>query len=447
MIAARVNTLALVELLGIALFVVGAGAARANPIDAFGYGSRAAAMAQAATAAADDSSAGYYNPAALAQVGSLRIDLGYRYASPNLRIDGESHQVDAARGILVGLAAPGSIGPVRLAVGVLLSLPQQGLAQVKSRPYDDPRFVYYENRPQRFLGGFNLAVQLPWGLSLGGGLSLLSRTDANVALKGIVAVTHPEDSTLVSSINSSLASVRYPQAGLLWEATPRLKLGLAFRGESVLRLETSVRIDGNLQDPGYPPLVQNGYFEIHTHLVEMFQPWQLSLGLAFRATPRLLIAADLTYAHWSALPAPPPLTESLDIGVFNPLIHLPPPRDYPSPAFHDVLVPRLGAEWRAAEESDLALDLRGGTSFEPTPVPEQQGETNFADGNKLSFTAGAGLTAQKPWGLLAGAGSIDVHAGATWVMPRANHKVDPTQSNFLASGLVWQAGTMVRLKF
>ena len=75
-----------------------ASAARANPIDAFGFGARAAGLASAGTAVADDASANYYNPGALAFASSLRLDLGYRYASPHLRLDGKDQPADAAHG-------------------------------------------------------------------------------------------------------------------------------------------------------------------------------------------------------------------------------------------------------------------------------------------------------------------------------------------------------------
>ena len=112
-----------------------------------------------------------------------------------------------------------------------------------------------------------------------------------------------------------------------------------------------------------------------------------------------------------------------------------------------MLTPRVGAEYRAYDAGGIAIDLRGGGSFEPTPVPEQRGESNLADGNKLTGTAGLGIEGQQPWGLLAGSAGLDLHATATWLMPRANHKDDPAQAGFLASGVVWQVGATGRLKF
>jgi long-chain fatty acid transport protein len=129
------------------------------------------------------------------------------------------------------------------------------------------------------------------------------------------------------------------------------------------------------------------------------------------------------------------------------LIHLTPPRIPPPPGFRDVLTARAGVEWLALQEGEVGLLVRGGAAYEPTPVPEQSGLTSYADGDKATISAGVGVTSQKPWGLLAGAASVDVHAGFTWLIPRANHRLDPAQPDFLASGFVWQTGTTLRLRF
>src|SRR5439155_20953776 len=100
----------------------------------------------------------------------LRIDLGYRYAQPILRIDGRDVGVDAARGWQVGLVAPGSIGPFRFAFGVALWLPDQPLTRIRSLPFDQPRFAYYDNRLQRLFLAANLAIQIVPGLYVGGAL-------------------------------------------------------------------------------------------------------------------------------------------------------------------------------------------------------------------------------------------------------------------------------------
>src|SRR5581483_4800271 len=101
--------------------------ARANPIDAFGLGSLAIAMGGAATAAVDDTSANYYNPAALARGRDLRIDIGYRWAQPLLQFNGGDVGTNATRGVSAGLLLPGRIGAVRFAFGAAVWLPDQWL--------------------------------------------------------------------------------------------------------------------------------------------------------------------------------------------------------------------------------------------------------------------------------------------------------------------------------
>ena len=424
-----------------------AGAAGANPIDAFGLGSRAAAMGGAATAEADDASACYYNPAGLAAARELRIDLGYRHALPLLRLNGRAAEIDDARGFVAGIVAPGELFGVHYAFGAALALPDRALARVRSAAFDAPRFVYYDNRPQRMFLNTSLAVRLPGRLHFGAGVTFLSRSQGQVDLKGNVAISRPDDSALVSRVDVGLFSVRYPHVGLSWEANDRLRLGVSFRGEFVLRFDQTFRIDGSLGDPGQRPLVEAGFFETRTLVTDVFQPWQLTAGASLKAAPGLTAALDLTFARWSRFPPRPPLSVALDVGpVFNPLVNLPPAREYPEPGFHDLLIPRLGVEWRAREGRGWALDVRGGYSYEASPAPEQTGESNLADAAKHSFSLGAGLELNALQPVVAGGLSIDAHLAATWLPTRVNRKADPLDrvGDFTSGGAVWQAGLTLR---
>ena len=429
---------------------LGAANARANPIDAFGYGSRAAAMGGAATAASEDSSANYYNPAGLVHGHDLRIDIGYRYAEPILRMNGRDIGVDASRGFLIGLVAPGHIGPFRFAFGASLWLPDQRLTRVRSLPFDQPRFVMFDNRPQRLYLAANLAIQIIPGLYIGGGLTFMSRTAGQLFLKGSVAVSDPDASSLVSKIDVDLQAVRYPQAGILWEPTPWLSIGASYRHSFVLKLDQQFRIDGNIGNPGLPPVVENGYLAVHSVSMDLFQPWQLTGGAALRLKRTILVTFDVTFARWSEFPVPAAnLTLGLDIGVYNDKVNLPPPRSYPSSGFHDIVIPRAGIEWRAWQWPKMAIDLRGGYSYEPTPVPEQVGESSFADSDKHTFAVGAGLELTNVTSILPRPLAIDAHFAATYLPPRFNHKIDPLDpvGDFVADGVIVQIGIMLRTRF
>jgi long-chain fatty acid transport protein len=427
-----------------------AGAARANPLDAFGAGSRATAMGGAATAASEDSSANYYNPAGLVRGRDLRLDIGYRYAQPILRMNGRDTGVDASRGFLIGLVAPGAIGGFRFAFGASLWLPDQRLTRVRSLPFDQPRFVMFDNRPQRLYLAANIALQIVPGLYVGGGLTFMSRTAGQLFLKGSVAVSDPDASALVTKIDVDLVAVRYPQFGILWDATPWLSVGVSYRHSFVLNLDQQFRIDGNIGNPGLPPVVENGYFAARSVSIDLFQPWQLTGGGALRLRRNLLLTFDLTFARWSEFPVPAAnLTLGLDIGAFNNRVMLPAPRSYPQSGFHDIVIPRAGVEWRAWQRPKLALDLRGGYSYEATPVPEQIGESNFADSDKHTFSVGAGLELVHITSILLRPLALDVHAALTYLPTRANHKVDPLDhvGDFNADGVIVQIGFMLRSRF
>lgn len=422
----------------------------ANPIDAFGFGSRASAMGGAATADCEDSSANYYNPAGLVRKTDLRIDIGYRYARPLLDLDGRRQSIDDTRGFLIGLVAPGRIGGFRFAFGAAFAIPDQRLFRVRQLAFATPRFVYYDNRTQRMFLSANLAVQIIPGLYLGAGVTFLSRTEGQVNLTGNVAFTQPEESSLVSKVDVGLFAVRYPEAGILWEATPWLSVGVSYRHSFTLELDQQFRIDGSVGDPrpGVPPIVPKGYFSTTARVSDMFQPAQLTAGFAARVVRRLLVTFDATYARWSDYPANRALPLTLDIGVFNNLVHLRGPRTYPPPRFHDILIPRLGLEWRAHEGPALALDVRAGYSYEASPAPEQTGEQNLADADKHTVAAGAGLEVRR-LRVLAGSLTFDAHVAATVLARRANRKLDALDpvGDFTAGGSVLQVGLTMRTRF
>jgi long-chain fatty acid transport protein len=308
----------------------------------------------------------------------------------------------------------------------------------------------FDNRPQRLYMAANLAIQIVPGLYIGGGLTFMSRTAGQLFLKGAVAVSDPDASSLVSRIDVDLVAVRYPQFGILWEATPWLSVGASYRHSFVLQLDQQFQINGNIGNPGLPPVVENGYLVAHSVSLDLFQPWQLTAGGALRLRHDLLITFDLTYARWSEFPIPASnFTIGIDIGSYNDRVHLPASRSFPPSGFHDIVIPRVGVEWRAWSLPKVALDLRGGYSYEPTPVPEQIGESSLADSDKHTFSLGAGLELSRITAILPRPLAIDVHFAATYLPPRANRKIDPLDAvgDFVADGVVTQIGCTLRSRF
>lgn len=434
-----------------ALFLLlAARAAHANPIDAFGFGSRGPAMGNAVSAASDDGAANYYNPAALVRGTELRLDVGYNYAQPILRMNGFDAGVDASRGWHIGLVAPARIGPVRFAIGVGLFLPDQRLSRTRGLAFDRPRFAYYDNRIQRLLLVANLAIQIVPGLYLGAGLTFLSRSTGTVNLRGAVAVGDPEESALTTAIAVDLVAIRYPQVGLRWDATRHLTFAVTYRHSFQLDVDLGFDITGSIGNPGLPPIVDRASLKARTLTQDLFQPWQLTVGVAAHLLRPWLMTFDFTYAHFSEHPSAASQVDiALDVGIYNDSINLPPPREYPKAGYRNIFIPRVGTEVTAHDGDRLAAFLRGGYQYEPSPVPDQIGESSFADCDKHTFSVGAGLELKRLQPILPLPLSLDVHLGVTYLADRITRKADPRHpvGDFLQNGVVVQTGLMLRSRF
>jgi long-subunit fatty acid transport protein len=132
----------------------------------------------------------------------------------------------------------------------------------------------------------------------------MSRTRGEVFLKGSVAVSDPNDSSLTGQVNVDLPAVRYPQVGALWEIDRRIAVGLCYRHSFSLELDQAFRIDGNIGNPGMPPVVSGGYFAARAVSRDLFQPWQLQAGVTARVVRGVVVSFDLAYVRWAEFPVP-----------------------------------------------------------------------------------------------------------------------------------------------
>lgn len=418
-------------------------AAAANPIDAFGFGARAAALGGAQTAAADDGGANYYNPALLATFDEIHIDIGYQLAAPTLLVNGLDLGVDHSRGTTAALTAPGLVAGKRIALSGAVFLPDEHITRTRALPSQKPRFALYDNRPQRLFLAASLAVGLTDRLFVGAGLAYLSNTRGTVILDGRLGFPNPADSDLQLAIDVDLETIRYPQAGVLYRARPWLDMGLSYRGGFRLRLDQVFLIQGDIGAANIEPIVEDGYFRLHTVSQDLFQPAQWTAGFEARIRPDITLAFDLEWQRWSELDNPAARIDiELDVGEFNDLIDIPPPPPLPAPGFHDIAVPRLGIEWLAARAPRRDVLVRGGYVYEPSPAPEQVGETNFIDNHKHTLSLGTGLILRQTSEILPGPISLDAFAAVTLLETRLHAKLSPVDpiGDYRSSGHIWQLG-------
>ncbi len=421
----------------------------ANPLDAFGFGARGPAMGGAQTAATDDGGANYYNPAALALAHDIRIDIGYQVAAPYLSVNGGDQNVDASRGFALSLSAPGKILGVEMALGASVFIPDERLTRARTLAAQVPRWALYDNRPQRFFLGSNLAFQVG-DFAIGGGIAYLSRTGGSLDLTGRVGFPIADDSDLALAIDIDLVAVRYAQAGVLWHATPWLDVGASYRGGFVLELDQEFSITGDVGPPEGPPVVTDGFLKLHSLALDLFQPEQWSLGFSARLTRRVLLAADVTWHRWSAFENPSAkLDLELDLQEFQDMVNIPDAPPLPGAFFHDVVVPHLGVEVLAARTPHTTWLVRAGYAYEPSPAPEQQGETNFIDNDKHTFSLGLGVAVARVTEVLPRPFDIDVFVASTFLEDREHRKMRANDAvgDYVSQGFVLQLGVGTRWHF
>ncbi len=421
----------------------------ANPLDTHGFGARSVAMGGAATAVASDYSANYYNPAGLAADEQLRLEFGYLYANPDLRLNGGDLDVDRSYGVQGGIVMPGELGRRTIAFSFGVFLPAERISRVRALPQQQPRFVLFDNRPQRLVITTSAAFEVvPELLFVGAGLTYLSDTRGSLDMSGLVQLQDAEDTALFSGVDVDLASVRYASAGLL--LTPGdLRIGLGFRDQFFLRLDLTVDVRGDVA-PAFGAtenLVEDGRFVLVTRSTNLFSPRQLSLGVAW-APEGYTIAADVVWQQWSRFPAP---ASSIDIELeLDPLEFALPPVDDPlDPGFHDIFVGRLGGEVLAVQGDHVDLAVRGGYFYEPSPAPDQPALTNYVDTAKHGASLGIGVGLHGVTDVLPGPVWFDVTGLYVGMVERAYRKDDPADAvgDYDADGRLWGIVTDVSFRF
>ena len=443
--------------LSLGALALGAGAspARASVPDAYGFGSRAAAMAGAVSGDAVDFSASYYNPAGLADAPGVSVGVGYMYDWQNLRVSGLDTEVGPVHGVVGGVVAPGELFGLPFAFGIAVHLPDDGLSYINARRQGVPRWELYDSRSQLLYLSANLAIRPVDWLSIGGGVAYLSATRGTFGIRGRANVLSPFSSALEHEVDADLTAVRFPQVGVHVQIEDWLGIGLTYRGESKLDLTLSAHLEGVVDFAGIDvPLL----YELEAHTVSAFTPHQLELGLSFQRVKRLRVNVDLTWMHWSSYDSPTAEIDALlDIepppGTSLDLPDAPAPTRIIAPEFVDTVVPRFGVEYRVPlgdeGEGSVELPVRAGYAYEASPVPDQSGETNLIDADRHTLTLGAGVAWNRPCDEITGALTLDVHGTFSVLPERVVLKSSPADfvGDYRASGTIFGFGTTAGLGF
>ncbi|MFO0759605.1 MAG: outer membrane protein transport protein [Byssovorax sp.] len=436
--------------------------ARANEADAYGLGSRSAALGGAVAADVTDFSANYYNPAALAGAKGPSLSVGYAFASNNLRTNGQDNNVANVHGIVGGLVVPGTIFKIPFAFGIGTFMPDAGLSRIKALRQETPRWALYDERASIIFLSTSLAVRpLPW-LEVGGGVTFLAATKGTFAISGVANLISPTSSQLRHEVDADLTSVRYPQLGARVKVLDLGTIGVTYRGETKIKLALDANLAGNIDFAGaLIPLTYN----LSSRIVDAFLPQQVVLGFSFQKIARLKVNLDFTFVNWAAYESPTADTIA-HLGVSLPpgsKLQLPedPKRvTVIPPAFENRLVPRLGVEYLVPGAGKLRevhgesrrlieIPIRAGYVYERSPVPPQTGLTNFVDADRHTLSAGTGLVLNAPSTILPGSLALDVHGQLSILPERVILKDSPADfiGDYRASGTMLGAGATLTAVF
>jgi hypothetical protein len=366
--------------LAAALLACAAGRAFASDTDQFGFGARPISMGNAFTALATDWTGAYYNPAAPAVAKSRTIgvgfsygtyDLSYKSASPTL----DDHAVERQAPLsafTLGIASPLSTDQAewlsRITAGIGLFLPTRGIVgvDVETAPGSPQFFLYGERRDKLSVMPFVSVRILPLDAQAGEGPTLAVGAGATVLADISGHFTFDLSATAARSVATDL-KLAYdvaPNFGVFFWPLSYLSLGVAYRGELSLKadFDTQIIVDGT------------NLFPLKIEAVTLFQPQQVAAGAAFDPADWLTLALDLTWANWSA--------------YNDAFITIRPVIPQADVSFHDIVIPRIGAEARF----DYGLAARAGYYYQPSPIGKQTGATNLVDNDAHVISFGFGWT-------------------------------------------------------
>ena len=338
--------------------------ARADAGAVLGESSRAGALAGAVTARPGDTSAIYFNPAALDGIDRPTLvifgHLGAHHQSFARLGELGSSETTGIGGWGVSLASP-LPGPPwlrRVRLGGALHVPGVEVLRVDvPNRRDVPYSPYYGGRIQRTSMALSLAVALPFRTSIGAGAILYANlaVPTRAGFDPALGATDVDEGVIIEQ-ERAVGVVPSAVLGVRTQPIDELAFGLTWHqgGAATVTGEFEIRAG---------PIVLPGTLDFY----QMIAPEEVTFGVAAFPTPELDLSVDLSWSRWS---------EFRTIHGY-----------VPDPAFSDTFSVRAGAEWRAHP----FLAVRGGYAFEPSPVPEQTGLDNFVDADRHVIGLGVGL--------------------------------------------------------
>lgn len=201
-------------------------------------------------------------------------------------------------------------------------------------------------------------------ISVGGGpVAVFGSVDLNKALP--LQSANGDGSV---NLNGSTTAYGY-NAGVFVKVSGDVSFGVNYRSKVV------VELDGGDATFDVPESLQASFPAGNTFSAELPMPSNLTIGLGWQATDKLLLAFDLQQVGWSEY-------QELNFDFEENTATL---RDSENPRnFENTMVYRVGAEYSALDR----LKLRAGIYYDETPIPENYLTPETPGTNKIGISAG-----------------------------------------------------------
>ena len=312
--------------------------------------------------------------------------------------------------------------------GLMAWLPAKRLYRLSTIEPDLPTYVFYENRPQRYVLAAGVGGEIVRGVNVG--LSIDSQSRAVFNLYGTLdaSVAAPEDddastSALITDVNIDVhdleLDLRYsilPVVGVQLEAgrwvdeLDGLVIGASYRpGQAVIvKADLDIQTNVSVQDVGdLDPFVVGSIVRGQAELYDHYIPPRLALGVAYRTDEVFSAYLDATWMDWRK--ARFQVTQLASIDITAPLA------DFDEAVTDgNVYQAELASTWTIRTGLDLKLpevpldndweylrvSVRGGFAYVPTPLRAQSNNAAFLDADRIQVTLGAGVEFHDPFELV-----------------------------------------------
>ena len=130
-------------------------------------------------------------------------------------------------------------------------------------------------------------------------LSIRRAEPADAALVYELVCALADYEKLRHEVDADLTAVRIPLVGVRLDPTPRLSVGVTYRGESKLDLGIDANIKGQV-DPSIGGILVPVSYTLSSRSFDAFQPRQVALGTRYQPVDDLQLSLDFVWTNWSS---------------------------------------------------------------------------------------------------------------------------------------------------